>query len=86
MADEDSDAEGGGGEVDAADGGDANSEGALGEFASEALGQALSMHGGFGIANSIIHDLSQSGNRNSTGKVTGILHMDTVIRASKSLK
>ncbi len=51
-------------------GGDAGSNGALGEFASEALGQALSQRGGFGIANSIVRDLSHSGNRYETGKVT----------------
>lgn len=51
-------------------GGDAGSNGALGEFASEALGQALSQRGGFGIANSIVRDLSHSGNRYKTGKVT----------------
>ena len=32
----------------------AGSEGALGEFASEALGQALSQRGGFGIADKIV--------------------------------
>jgi Rod binding domain-containing protein len=68
---------------DAADGGDANSEGALGEFASEALGQALSMHGGFGIANSIIHDLSHSGKQGGSGKETGNLHANTVIKPLK---
>jgi len=59
------------------------SGGALGEFASEALGKALSEGGGFGIANSIVHDLSHSGNAHSTGKVTGNLHGDTVIKASE---
>jgi Rod binding domain-containing protein len=58
----------------------------LGEFASEALGKALSQRGGFGIANSIIRDLSHSGNRHGSGKVTGIPLTDTVIRTSKSLK
>jgi Rod binding domain-containing protein len=37
------------------------SAGALGAFASEALGRALSEHGGLGIADSIVHSLSQSG-------------------------
>jgi Rod binding domain-containing protein len=55
---------------DEGSGGDAGSSGALGEFASEALGQALSQRGGFGIANSIVRDLSHSGNQNKTGKVT----------------
>ena len=42
---------------------DAGAGGALGEFASAALGQALSEHGGFGIANRIVKELSRSGNR-----------------------
>ena len=37
------------------------SSGALGEFASEALGRALSDKGGFGIADRIVKDLSSSG-------------------------
>jgi len=48
----------------------AGSGGALGEFASEALGQSLSERGGFGIADRIIHDLSHTGNRHESGKVT----------------
>lgn len=47
------------------------SGGALGEFASEALGRALSERGGFGIASSIVKDLSHSGNKSSTSPVTG---------------
>ena len=43
------------------DGGEGAS-GALGEFASEALGQALSAQGGFGIANGIVKQLSKSRN------------------------
>lgn len=42
---------------------DAGSEGALADFASGALGQALSAHGGLGIATGIIRSLS----RNETG-------------------
>jgi len=57
------------------------SGGALEEFASEALGQALSEQGGFGIASRIIKDLSHSGNRNVTGQVTGKLHGNTVMKA-----
>ena len=37
------------------------SGGAMGEFASEALGRALSERGGLGIATSILHSLSRSG-------------------------
>jgi Rod binding domain-containing protein len=53
---------------------DAGSGGALGEFASEALGRALSEQGGFGIARSIIKDLSHSGTQDGIGQATGILH------------
>jgi Rod binding domain-containing protein len=56
---------------------------ALGEFASEALGKALSEGGGFGIANSIVHDLSHSGNARSTGKVTRNPHKNTMMKASE---
>jgi Rod binding domain-containing protein len=55
---------------DSDSGGDSGSNGALGEFASEALGRALSEGGGFGIATRIVKDLSHSGNRSTTGKVT----------------
>lgn len=39
------------------------SAGALGEFASESLARALSDQGGFGIAKSIVHQLSRPGNK-----------------------
>jgi Rod binding domain-containing protein len=61
----------------------AGSEGALGEFASEALGQALSQRGGFGIADKIVKELSHSGHRHGGAKVTGNLHGNTVMRASE---
>jgi len=35
--------------------------GAMTDFAAEALGQALSSRGGFGIATSILHSFSESG-------------------------
>jgi len=44
-----------------AEDGDTGSSGALGAFATESLGQALSLHGGFGIAKRILDDLSHSG-------------------------
>ena len=47
---------------------DAGSSGALGEFASEALGKALSERGGFGIANQIVKELSHSGNQHGTAR------------------
>ncbi len=65
------------------EGGDAHASGALGEFASEALGQALSRQGGFGIANRIMHELSHSGKQSETGKVTGNLHTNTVLKPLK---
>ncbi|MGA8043782.1 MAG: hypothetical protein WCA37_13350 [Terracidiphilus sp.] len=40
---------------------DAGSEGALGEFATEALGAAVSQQGGLGIANSILQHFNVSG-------------------------
>ena len=61
----------------------AGSGGALSEFASEALGQALSERGGFGIADRLIKQLSQSGNQHDSGKVTSNLHGNTVLRTSE---
>ncbi len=61
----------------------AGSEGALGEFASEALGQALSQRGGFGIANKIVKELSHSGRGQGSAKVTGNLRGNTVMRTSE---
>ena len=67
-----------------ADGDDAEgSGGVLGEFAQEALGRALSDHGGFGIATSIVKQLSHAGNQNGTASVTGKLHVDTVIKVAE---
>jgi Rod binding domain-containing protein len=57
--------------------------GALGEFASEALGRALSEQGGFGIARKILQDLSHSGNPYQSTPVTGEMHGNTVIKALK---
>jgi Rod binding domain-containing protein len=62
---------------------DAHANGALGEFASEALGQALSRQGGFGIASRIVKDLSHSGKQIETGKVTENLHTNTVLKPLK---
>lgn len=57
--------------------------GTLGEFASEALGEALSRHGGFGIADRIVKELSHSGNGRDPGKVTRNPLGDTVMRSSQ---
>jgi Rod binding domain-containing protein len=62
---------------------DAGSAGALGEYATESLGKALSAQGGFGLANQIIHELSHSSNSSAAGKVTRDLHGNTVIGAMK---
>jgi Rod binding domain-containing protein len=51
--------------------GDSGSSGALGEFASEALAQALSERGGLGIATSILNKLSPPRNQQKTVPVTG---------------
>jgi len=50
------------------------SNGALGEFATESLGRALSEQGGFGIAKSVLKDLSHSGNKSVSVPVTGNVH------------
>lgn len=62
---------------------DSNSTGALGEFAGEALGRAISEHGGFGIADGILHRLSHSGNKPAPMPVTGKLHRDAITRPLK---
>jgi Rod binding domain-containing protein len=53
---------------------------ALGEFASEALGRGLSEHGGFGIASSILRQLTPASNTQVTTQVTGIQHGNTVMK------
>jgi Rod binding domain-containing protein len=68
--------------TDGEDDSDAGSGGALGEFASEALGQALSERGGLGIAKQIIRELSQAGNQHKSGKVTTNLHRGNGMRTS----
>ncbi len=69
------------GDSDLGSGSGSGSTGALGEFASEALGKALSERGGFGIADRIVKELSRSGNHSENGKVIGNLRGNTVIRA-----
>jgi len=56
---------------DADSDGESGSGGALTEFASEALGRALSEQGGFGMANQIVKELSHSGTRTTLPPVTG---------------
>ena len=64
-------------------GGDAGASGALGEFASEALGQAISRRGGFGIADRILHDLSHSEQQSASGKFNPAKNEKSAIRASE---
>jgi len=61
----------------------AGSGGALGEFASEALGRALSERGGFGIANGIVKQLTHSSNQPGSSQVTTDLRANTVMRSHK---
>jgi len=50
---------------------DSGSTSALGEFASESLGQAISQQGGLGIARDLIRTLSHSGACTAAAAVTG---------------
>ncbi len=63
------------------------SGGALSDFASEALGQALSQRGGFGIADMIVRELTRASGSQSAGKVTdkvtSNLRRDTVMKKFK---
>jgi len=67
-----------GGDADQDEG--AGSGEALGQFAVESLGKALSERGGLGIANSIVDSLSQRGTGSGSAKVTRKEHGDTVLR------
>jgi Rod binding domain-containing protein len=63
------------------------SGGALADFASEALGQALSEHGGFGIADEILRELAPAAGAqtgaNVASKVTASPHRNTVMRKTQ---
>ncbi len=56
---------------------------ALGEFAVESLAGALSRHGGLGIANRIIGEISRSGNKSQSSPVTKKQLIDNVISLHK---
>lgn len=64
-------------------GDDENSGGALGAYATEAFGRALSNGGGFGIAKSILNSLSHSKTSTPLMPVTGQTHIDTPINNHK---
>ena len=53
------------------------SAGALGEFAAEALGKALSEQGGLGIAKKIVADLTHFGNKRAGYPSAGVSHGNT---------
>jgi Rod binding domain-containing protein len=69
--------------LDGEEGAASGSGSTLSEFASEALGKALSERGGFGIAKSIIHQLSHSGNGPVTARVTKNSSSNTVVNSLK---
>jgi Rod binding domain-containing protein len=62
---------------------DSGSAGALGEYATEALGRALSQRGGFGIATSIVKQLSPAVHQIGTIPVIGNVPVNTVLKASQ---
>jgi flagellar protein FlgJ len=76
-----------GGDSGLALGSGSGSGGALADFASEALGQALSERGGFGIASKIIRQLAPVSSRPKgeklTTEVTNLSHRDTVMRTGQ---
>jgi Rod binding domain-containing protein len=59
------------------------SGGALADFASQALGEALSERGGFGIADKIIHQLTPAAGASVTSQVTLSPHANTVMRKTQ---
>jgi len=54
------------------EGDDNGSSSALTSFAGEALGKAISEHGGFGIADRIVHQLFTASNHNGNSVVTPV--------------
>lgn len=59
---------------------ESGSSGALGDFASEALGQALSRQGGFGLADKLIVQLSGTGKGVQGTRVTENVNGNTEMR------
>ena len=66
--------------ADAEANGDAGAGGTLGEFASEALGQAISQRGGFGIASHIVKELSRSSHISNKRNAADGRHEKSTIR------
>jgi Rod binding domain-containing protein len=69
--------------LDGEDGSASGSGSSLAEFASEALGRALSEQGGFGIADGIVRELSHSGVGPITAQGTGDLQGNTTMKTIK---
>ena len=67
----------------AEDDSDSGAGGTLGQFASEALGQALSARGGLGIGDRIVKTLCGTSKRDRSSKVTRNLHKNTGIRTTE---
>lgn len=61
----------------------AGSGNALSEYSAEALAGALSQHGGFGMADRIVEEISRASNHSENGKVTKKDHRNTLMRTSK---
>jgi Rod binding domain-containing protein len=66
--------------------GDESSSGPMADFASEALGQALSARDGLGIATSIIHSLSRNGTGSVATANSGRLKADSARLTGVGLK
>ena len=64
-------------------GGDSGASGALGEFASQALGQAISRNGGFGIANRILQELSRSAHLSANRNAAISMHEKSATKAAE---
>lgn len=59
------------------------STGALGEFATESLGKALSEQGGLGIADDLIRTLSRNGTVTHRDNVTGKGYRNTILSSAQ---
>ena len=66
--------------LDGEDGAASGSGSSLAEFASGALGRALSERGGFGIADGIVRELSHSGNKPITVQKTDNLQGEPAMK------
>lgn len=58
----------------------------LSDFASEALGRALSQRGGIGIAHELLQNFAQKRNGVESGDMTGKLHQNVLINSAGRLE